>query len=182
MTKTARCKICELLGNDQTLSSHGLSHPCHLTNFPQPPSHHLASSPNINYLNHGLLNGLYLPQLKDMMLAAYLLRGKVRVAESRPDTARVSFNPSGTGGVSLGFSRWDVVAAVAAARDTGLLGDVGGEDRASRASRFFPRAIPTRVERPREAHHETFKFPAVDSRRIFRFFFSLSLSLLIESV
>jgi len=29
----------------------------------------------MNYVNHGLLNGLYLPQLKDMMLAAYLLRG-----------------------------------------------------------------------------------------------------------
>ncbi|KAK2588349.1 hypothetical protein KPH14_004364 [Odynerus spinipes] len=78
MTKN-RCKICELLGESQ-VPNHGLSHPCHLTNLHQ-LNHHLAPglnyspNPSMNYLNHGLLNGLYLPQLKDMMLAAYLLRG-----------------------------------------------------------------------------------------------------------
>lgn len=78
MTKN-RCKICELLGESQ-IPNHGLSHPCHLTNLHQ-LNHHLTPglnynpSPSMNYLNHGLLNGLYLPQLKDMMLAAYLLRG-----------------------------------------------------------------------------------------------------------
>ncbi|KAI4474981.1 hypothetical protein M0804_014548 [Polistes exclamans] len=80
MTKN-RCKICELLGESQ-IPNHGLSHPCHLTNLHQ-LNHHLApglnynSNPSMNYLNHGLLNGLYLPQLKDMMLAAYLLRGSL---------------------------------------------------------------------------------------------------------
>ncbi|KAI4497849.1 hypothetical protein M0802_006965 [Mischocyttarus mexicanus] len=79
MTKN-RCKICELFGECQ-IPNHGLSHPCHLTNLHQ-LNHHLApgsnynSSPSMNYLNHGLLNGLYLPQLKDMMLAAYLLRAQ----------------------------------------------------------------------------------------------------------
>ncbi|KMQ92805.1 hypothetical protein RF55_7161 [Lasius niger] len=76
MTKI-RCRICELLGEDQGLN-HGLSHPCHLTNLNhlRPGLNYNSSSlPNMNYLNHGLLNGLYLPQLKDMMLAAYLLRG-----------------------------------------------------------------------------------------------------------
>ncbi|XP_024937296.1 uncharacterized protein LOC107264252 isoform X1 [Cephus cinctus] len=77
MTKN-RCKICELLGENQVLN-HGLSHPCHLSNLHQlnhlNPGLNYNVSPNMNYLNHGLLNGLYLPQLKDMMLAAYLLRG-----------------------------------------------------------------------------------------------------------
>ncbi|KAG7199432.1 hypothetical protein KM043_014059 [Ampulex compressa] len=77
MTKTP-CKICELLGENQ-LPNHGLSHPCHLTNLHQlnrlDPGLSHDPNPNMNYLNHGLLNGLYLPQLKDMMLAAYLLRG-----------------------------------------------------------------------------------------------------------
>lgn len=77
MTKNARCKICELLGKDQALN-HGLSHPCHLTNLQQ-LNHYLGPNTGMNYLNHGLLNGLYLPQLKDMMLAAYLLRGKDHV-------------------------------------------------------------------------------------------------------
>lgn len=75
MTKI-RCRICELLGEDQGLN-HGLSHPCHLTNLNHlRPGLNYSPLPNMNYLNHGLLNGLYLPQLKDMMLAAYLLRGK----------------------------------------------------------------------------------------------------------
>ncbi|KAK0095986.1 hypothetical protein PV326_006845, partial [Microctonus aethiopoides] len=78
MTK-GRCKICELLGETEMTREHGLSHPCHLSSLHQ--LNHLNTSgincnPNssINYANHGLLNGLYLPQLKDMMLAAYLLR------------------------------------------------------------------------------------------------------------
>lgn len=82
MTKI-QCKICELLGENMTTREHGLSDPCHLSSL-----HHLNSlsgidsglnfihNTNLNYANHGLLNGLYLPQLKDMMLAAYLLRGK----------------------------------------------------------------------------------------------------------
>lgn len=75
MTKI-RCRICELLGENQGLN-HGLSHPCHLTNLNHlRPGLNYSPLPNMNYLNHGLLNGLYLPQLKDMMLAAYLLRGK----------------------------------------------------------------------------------------------------------
>ncbi|TGZ37150.1 hypothetical protein DBV15_05856 [Temnothorax longispinosus] len=72
MTKI-RCRICELLGEDQGLN-HGLSHPCHLTNLNHLRPGLNSPLPNMNYLNHGLLNGLYLPQLKDMMLAAYLLR------------------------------------------------------------------------------------------------------------
>lgn len=86
MTKN-RCKICELLGESQ-IPNHGLSHPCHLTNLHQ-LNHHLTPglnynpSPSMNYLNHGLLNGLYLPQLKDMMLAAYLLRGKENKGEKK---------------------------------------------------------------------------------------------------
>jgi len=83
MTKI-RCRICELLGEDQGLN-HGLSHPCHLTNLNHlRPGLNYSSLPNMNYLNHGLLNGLYLPQLKDMMLAAYLLRGK----DQRQDICR----------------------------------------------------------------------------------------------
>ena len=88
MTKN-RCKICELLG-ENVVSSHGLSQPCHLAGVHQlnPDSGfgiggsddgatiNFATNPSMNYLHHGLLNGLYLPQLKDMMLAAYLLRGK----------------------------------------------------------------------------------------------------------
>lgn len=78
MTKN-RCKICELLGEDHQVLNHGLSHPSHLTNLHQlnhlSPGLNYNPNPNMNYLNHGLLNGLYLPQLKDMMLAAYLLRG-----------------------------------------------------------------------------------------------------------
>lgn len=88
MTKI-RCRICELLGEDQGLN-HGLSHPCHLTNLnhlrPGTTGSNYSQLPNMNYLNHGLLNGLYLPQLKDMMLAAYLLRGKdqdIRRRETR---------------------------------------------------------------------------------------------------
>lgn len=84
MTKI-RCRICELLGEDQGLN-HGLSHPCHLTNLNhlRPGLNYSPGLPNMNYLNHGLLNGLYLPQLKDMMLAAYLLRGK----DQRQDICR----------------------------------------------------------------------------------------------
>ncbi|CAD6201743.1 GSCOCG00002751001-RA-CDS [Cotesia congregata] len=59
MTKN-HCKICELLGERKVPEDHGLSHP---------------QNSSIDYANYGLLNGLYLPQLKDMMLAAYLLRG-----------------------------------------------------------------------------------------------------------
>ena len=78
MTKI-RCRICELLGENQGLN-HGLSHPCHLTNLNHlRPGLNYSPLPNMNYLNHGLLNGLYLPQLKDMMLAAYLLRGKEQI-------------------------------------------------------------------------------------------------------
>ncbi|KYN42778.1 Bromo adjacent homology domain-containing 1 protein [Trachymyrmex septentrionalis] len=85
MTKI-RCRICELLGEDQGLN-HGLSHPCHLTNLNHlRPGLNYSPLPNMNYLNHGLLNGLYLPQLKDMMLAAYLLRAGYR----RIDTPAVS--------------------------------------------------------------------------------------------
>lgn len=83
MTKI-RCRICELLGEDQGLN-HGLSHPCHLTNLNHlRPGLNYSPLPNMNYLNHGLLNGLYLPQLKDMMLAAYLLRGN----DQRQDICR----------------------------------------------------------------------------------------------
>jgi hypothetical protein len=47
-----------------------------LTSHQQRPGLSYGAIPtNMNYVNHGLLNGLYLPQLKDMMLAAYLLRG-----------------------------------------------------------------------------------------------------------
>lgn len=48
----------------------------------------------MNYLNHGLLNGLYLPQLKDMMLAAYLLRGKdhAETYRARRDTRYFASN------------------------------------------------------------------------------------------
>lgn len=77
MTKV-RCKICELFGESQVLN-HGLSHPCHLANLHQlnhlNPELNYGPSTNMNYMNHGLLNGLYLPHLKDMMLAAYLLKG-----------------------------------------------------------------------------------------------------------
>ena len=77
MTKS-RCRICELFGENQ-IFNHGLSHPCHLANLHQ-LNHfnselNYGSNSNMNYMNHGLLNGLYLPQLKDMMLAAYLLKG-----------------------------------------------------------------------------------------------------------
>lgn len=74
MTKNVRCRICELLGENQALR-----HSCELTSgHLRPPGLSYATVPNMNYVNHGLLNGLYLPQLKDMMLAAYLLRGKDR--------------------------------------------------------------------------------------------------------
>lgn len=87
MTKI-RCRICELLGADQGLN-HGLSHPCHLTNLNHlRPGLNYSSLPNMNYLNHGLLNGLYLPQLKDMMLAAYLLRGKDQTSRYAPRARR----------------------------------------------------------------------------------------------
>lgn len=88
MTKI-QCKICELFGdNVETTSEHGLSDPCHLSSLYQLNNfcgsagggiggfNCLQNNANINYANYGLLNGLYLPQLKDMMLAAYLLRGK----------------------------------------------------------------------------------------------------------
>ena len=75
---TKKCKICELFGETQ-VANHGLSHPCHLANLQQSNILNLGlnhgSNSDTNYMNHGLLNGLYLPQLKDMMLAAYLLRG-----------------------------------------------------------------------------------------------------------
>ncbi|EZA52770.1 hypothetical protein X777_08485 [Ooceraea biroi] len=70
MTKNTRCRLCDLLGENQELR-----HPCHLTSHLRSGLSY-GSIPNMNYVNHGLLNGLYLPQLKDMMLAAYLLRGK----------------------------------------------------------------------------------------------------------
>ncbi|XP_043473407.1 uncharacterized protein LOC122505690 [Leptopilina heterotoma] len=75
---TKKCKICELFGENQ-VANHGLSHPCHLANLQQSNILNLGLNydSDTNYVNHGLLNGLYLPQLKDMMLAAYLLRGKV---------------------------------------------------------------------------------------------------------
>lgn len=78
MTKT-RCKICEVLGESEITREHGLSDPCHLSSLQQLNHFGLSYIPNsnINYANHGLLNGLYLPQLKDMMLAAYLLRGNI---------------------------------------------------------------------------------------------------------
>lgn len=70
MTKKTRCRICDLLGENQELR-----HSCHSTSHLRSGLSY-GSFPNMNYVNHGLLNGLYLPQLKDMMLAAYLLRGK----------------------------------------------------------------------------------------------------------
>lgn len=75
---TKKCKICELFGENQ-VANHGLSHPCHLANLQQSNILNLGLNydSDTNYVNHGLLNGLYLPQLKDMMLAAYLLRGKL---------------------------------------------------------------------------------------------------------
>ncbi|XP_063994011.1 uncharacterized protein LOC135171409 [Diachasmimorpha longicaudata] len=75
MTKS-RCKICELLGESEITREHGLSDPCHLSSLQQLNHFGLCYVPNsnIDYANHGLLNGSYLPQLKDMMLAAYLLR------------------------------------------------------------------------------------------------------------
>lgn len=94
MTKD-RCKMCELLGERSITADHGLSDPRHLASFHQ-LNHRLHSAPsgglvdiglaattinyatNPNYLEHGLLSGLYLPQLKDMMLPAYLLRGKLQ--------------------------------------------------------------------------------------------------------
>ncbi|EGI68138.1 hypothetical protein G5I_03233 [Acromyrmex echinatior] len=87
MTKI-RCRICELLGENQGLN-HGLSHPCHLTNLNHlRPGLNYSPLPNMNYLNHGLLNGLYLPQLKDMMLAAYLLRAGYRTTKGRSNPKR----------------------------------------------------------------------------------------------
>nr|KAF7432408.1 hypothetical protein H0235_005332 [Vespula pensylvanica] len=117
MTKN-RCKICELLGESQ-IPNHGLSHPCHLTNLHQ-LNHHLTPglnynpSPSMNYLNHGLLNGLYLPQLKDMMLAAYLLRAdpNVTVADVLTYTRCVQIDGSSLGNTDTrsdivdGFRRW----------------------------------------------------------------------------
>jgi hypothetical protein len=43
-------------------------------------------------MNYNLLNGLYLPQLKDMMLAAYLLRGKdhAKIYRSRGEMRDIS--------------------------------------------------------------------------------------------
>ncbi|KYM95467.1 hypothetical protein ALC62_13895 [Cyphomyrmex costatus] len=91
MTKI-RCRICELLGEDQGLN-HGLSHPCHLTNLNHlRPGLNYSPLPNMNYLNHGLLNGLYLPQLKDMMLAAYLLRANR--ARCREAGSRIAYKRS----------------------------------------------------------------------------------------
>lgn len=73
---TKKCKICELFGENH-VGNHGLSHPCHLANLQQSNILNLGLNydSDTSYVNHGLLNGLYLPQLKDMMLAAYLLRG-----------------------------------------------------------------------------------------------------------
>ncbi|CAG5097711.1 Protein of unknown function [Cotesia congregata] len=79
MTKN-HCKICELLGERKVPEDHGLSHPCHLSslhqlNYLNINGLNCSQNSSIDYANYGLLNGLYLPQLKDMMLAAYLLRG-----------------------------------------------------------------------------------------------------------
>ncbi|KAH0553819.1 hypothetical protein KQX54_004812 [Cotesia glomerata] len=79
MTKND-CKICELLGERKVPENHGLNHPCHLSslhqlNYLNINGLNCSQNSSIDYANYGLLNGLYLPQLKDMMLAAYLLRG-----------------------------------------------------------------------------------------------------------
>lgn len=85
MTKNDdRCKICHLAGASQVISAaEGLSHPCHQSaNSHQPTSpglNYTLNSSNINHINHApFLHDLHLPQLKDVMLAAYLLRGKFR--------------------------------------------------------------------------------------------------------
>ena len=66
-----RCKICELLGDKHEI--------CQLESLHHQLAGHFAAYQQ-QQQQPNLLSGLYLQQLKDMMLAAYLLKGTYLLA------------------------------------------------------------------------------------------------------
>lgn len=81
------CKLCEMDPQQQKLSSSSSTSCNHILDYASSPPYVPFSS--LEQLAIQSNNGLLLPQMRDMMLAAYLLRGK-KIRQERRNSKKDS--------------------------------------------------------------------------------------------